>query len=177
MIKNIFILSLIILGSLVSTFAQTETISLCNDPVFEKTVDEYISRTVPIISCQELDELEEKSVMIFDTRESNEYNTSHIRNAVHLGYDNPKLDKLASIDKDQPIVVYCSIGYRSEKIGEQLQEMGFTDVRNLYGSIFEWVNQGKAVVNGKNQAVKSVHTYNKKWSKWVNNEEMQLIYE
>jgi len=175
MIKNILLSGLFMMACLVTGFGQTEAISLCNDPVFEKTVDEYISRTVPIISCQEL-EASEEDIMIFDTRESNEYNTSHIRNAVHLGYDNPKMDKLSSIDKDQPIVVYCSIGYRSEKIGEQLQEMGFTNVRNLYGSIFEWVNQGKPVVNGKNQAVNSVHTYNKKWSKWVNNEEMNLIY-
>lgn len=175
MLKNILISSIIILASVLSLFGQTEAISLCTDPVFEKTVDEYISRTVPIISCQELEE-EKEDVLIFDIRESNEYNTSHIRDAVHLGYDNPKMQKLEDVDKDQPIVVYCSIGYRSEKLGEQLQEMGFTNVRNLYGSIFEWVNQGKPVVNGKNQAVKSVHTYNKKWSKWVNNEDVKLVY-
>ena len=49
--------------------------------------------------------------------------------------------------KSDTIVLYCSIGYRSEKIGEKLVEMGYGHVFNLYGGIFEWVNRDLPVYN------------------------------
>ncbi|MGM0587883.1 MAG: rhodanese-like domain-containing protein [Bacteroidota bacterium] len=45
-----------------------------------------------------------------------------------------------------PVVVYCVIGYRSEKITKQLRQMGY-HAQNLYGGLFEWVNQHHSVVN------------------------------
>lgn len=45
------------------------------------------------------------------------------------------------------VVLYCFIGYCSEKVVEQFWEWGFIKVYNLYGSIFEWVNQGYFVVD------------------------------
>jgi len=45
--------------------------------------------------------------------------------------------------------------------------MGFTNVRNLYGGIFEWVNEGGEIRNSKNQPTDSVHTYSKSWSIWL----------
>jgi len=84
-----------------------------------------------------------------------------------MGYDDYDGDLLNEVPKDTPIVVYCSIGYRSEKIGEKIQKLGFTKVYNLYGSIFEWVNQDNPVVDSNNKPTDKVHTYNKKWSKWV----------
>ena len=59
------------------------------------------------------------------------------------------------------------MGYRSERIGEKLQKMGFTNVKNLYGGIFDWKNQDFEVVGMDNLATDSVHTYNKSWSKWL----------
>ena len=63
--------------------------------------------------------------------------------------------------------MYCSVGYRSEKISEKLIAAGFTDVSNLYGGIFEWVNIGRPVYKASNQKTNRVHTYNKEWSKWL----------
>jgi hypothetical protein len=63
--------------------------------------------------------------------------------------------------------VYCSVGYRSERIGEKLLKLGYTDVVNLYGGIFEWKNQGLDVYNSSNYPTDSVHTYNKSWGKWL----------
>jgi predicted sulfurtransferase len=65
------------------------------------------------------------------------------------------------------VVVYCSVGYRSERVGEHLLAMGFKDVKNLYGGIFEWVNNGQAIVDRNGKFTNQVHTYNKSWSKWL----------
>ena len=64
-------------------------------------------------------------------------------------------------------LVYCSIGVRSENIGEKLQQLGYTNVYNLYGGIFEYKNEGGTVYNLQNKPTDSVHTYNKKWSKYL----------
>ena len=45
--------------------------------------------------------------------------------------------------------------------------MGFENVRNLYGGIFQWKNQDKPVVDTKGIKTDSVHTYSKAWSKWL----------
>ena len=71
------------------------------------------------------------------------------------------------ISKDATIIVYCSVGYRSEKITKKLNKMGYKNVSNLYGGIFEWVNQGHKVYDDKNNNTLKVHTYNKRWSKWL----------
>ena len=51
--------------------------------------------------------------------------------------------------KKTPTIVYCTIGARSETIGEKLKKNGFTNVYNLYGGIFEWKNADFKVLNKK----------------------------
>ena len=118
----------------------------------------------------------EPNMVILDARERAEYDVSHLPNAVFIGYNNFEKKIVDSLAKDKPIVVYCSIGYRSEKIGEKLQKLGFTKVYNLYGSIFEWVNQGNAIVDKNNQPTKKVHTYNKNWSRWVEEGKAEKVW-
>jgi len=72
-------------------------------------------------------------------------------------------------------LVYCSVGYRSERIGEHLLELGFTDVHNLYGGIFEWINKGYGVMNSKGQWVERVHGYSPSWGKWIESE-IEVVY-
>ena len=45
--------------------------------------------------------------------------------------------------RDTPIVVYCSVGYRSARVARWLGRQGFTNVRNLDGSLFAWANEGR----------------------------------
>jgi hypothetical protein len=72
-------------------------------------------------------------------------------------------------------VVYCTVGVRSEKVGEKLKAAGYQNVRNLYGSIFEWVNQGNPVVDNQGKPTQQVHAYSRVWGVWLNKGEK--IYE
>ncbi len=138
----------------------------CENEKFDKKVSQLINFSVPVISPDQLKDMQDEAI-VFDTREPKEYKVSHIPGAKLLGYKKMDKSQLKGIDKDTPIVVYCSVGYRSEKIGEKLQKMGYTNVYNLYGSLFEWVNEGNGVVDENGEKTKKVHTYNKKWSKWL----------
>ena len=133
----------------------------------ERTLKQLNAESVPYIYVNELESAQDE--VILDARQREEYDVSHLKNAIWVGYKEFDKDSVTSkiTDKDAPIVVYCSIGVRSEDIGEKLQKAGYTNVHNLYGGIFEWKNQGNAVYN-QTKETDSVHTFNKQWGKLLN---------
>jgi rhodanese-related sulfurtransferase len=154
--KIIFII-LFLFPSL-AVFAQSKS--------FDLLLRSMIKKTVPIIMVAEL-KTKKNDVFLLDAREREEYEVSHLKNARFVGFKEFDIESVKDISKNAPIVVYCSIGVRSEKIGEKLLAAGYTNVRNCYGSIFEWVNQGNVVVDMDNKPTQKVHAYNKKWGVWV----------
>jgi rhodanese-related sulfurtransferase len=145
------------------------------DPDFGKKIDGLISFTVPLMSVTELLNNKDEFI-IFDAREKVEFDVSHIPDAIYLGYSDFNADNIKNIPKEKNIVIYCSIGYRSEKIGEKLLRLGYKNVYNLYGSIFEWANEKYPLVSYNGKTTYSVHSYNKSWSKWVNNEKIKTVW-
>lgn len=137
----------------------------CGQTTYEEKLKSLYRNTVPLIKPDELKKNED--AVILDIRSPEEYEVSHIAGAEMIDYDRFKSKDVAKLDKNKEVIVYCSVGYRSERIGEKLQKMGFTNVKNLYGGIFEWKNQGNEVVNQKAVPTDSVHTYNKAWSRWL----------
>ena len=86
---------------------------------FDELKANIVSKTIPIISVEELKKVENTTtpLLILDAREQSEFNVSHIKNAKYIGYDHFKINELKDIDKETTVIVYCSVGYRSEKIG------------------------------------------------------------
>ena len=142
---------------------------------FDAELDRLLNYTIPLMNADELKDQLEK-VRVYDARELDEYLISHLPNAIHAGFNNFDQSIFDKVKKNEPIVIYCSVGFRSEKIGEKLQKMGFTNVYNLYGSIFEWVNKGFPIENFTNKNTKEVHTYNEKWSQWVTNPDVKKVW-
>jgi rhodanese-related sulfurtransferase len=153
---------------------QSKSHPHCGNKAFDTTVSTLLHFTVPTISCTELYSNQSKYILL-DARERKEYDVSHIRNAQYVGYDQFSATSLSQLSKDAPIVVYCSVGYRSEKVGEKLQALGFKNVKNLYGSIFEWVNKGYEVVDNSGQIVNKVHSYNALWAQYIKNKKMEKV--
>lgn len=136
----------------------------------EKLLSRYNSHSIPYISVEELKMMQnEGSVVIFDAREKEEFEVSHLKDAVFIGYNNFSEEKISAMSKDKniPIVVYCSLGIRSENISENLKRMGYENVRNLYGGIFEWKNQGFQVFDSRGKETEKIHAYSRSWSKWL----------
>jgi rhodanese-related sulfurtransferase len=132
---------------------------------FNLTLQALLSHNVKEITVTEL--TKQKKVTLLDARSSAEYAVSHLENALLVGYDDFNIEKVKDLDKKTPIVVYCSVGYRSEKVAEKLKQAGFTNVSNLYGGIFEWINQGYTVVDSDEKETNNVHAYNKTWGIWL----------
>lgn len=135
---------------------------------FDEMVENMYSYSVPLMKAPQLSyELERDGrIILLDAREADEYGTSHIKDAVMIGYEKVDLQYLDTVPKDTKVVVYCSVGYRSERVGEKLQEQGFSNVYNLYGGIFDWVNSEYPVYSGDTITTDTVHGYNKDWGQW-----------
>jgi len=156
-----------------------QTHARIEDDAFDRVVRKYLDFSVPLIdvdSVYRYIQRDVKGIYILDARAREEYEVSHLPHAEWIGYPHIEQSTLARIPKDSVVVVYCSIGYRSEKIGEQLRRMGYHRVYNLYGSLFEWINRGYPVVDLRGDTVRRVHTYNRKWSRWVLNSSYEKVY-
>lgn len=129
---------------------------------FDKMVNTMLKNTVETVLPSNVDT---NKTIFLDAREKNEFEVSHLPNAIWVGYETFDISSL-NLDKQSDITVYCSVGKRSEDIGLKLKEAGYTKVKNLHGGIFKWVNQGYTVFKGANQT-DSVHTYSKSWAIWV----------
>ena len=129
----------------------------------------YYKNTVPTIQPAELYKkiLKGEKIYILDTREEKEYSVSLIKGAIHVGYDHFALKSTKGLEKSLTVIVYCTIGARSETIGYQLKNEGFSSVYNLYGGLIYWKNQGYPLVNQNGITTENIHIYSKKWVKWL----------
>ena len=144
----------------------TTTFSFSQNTI-PKVLEKLNKKTVPYFTVEELQS--DLNCILLDARESKEFNVSHIKGAVNVGFDKFDSKNITTIapDKNAKIIVYCSIGVRSEIIGEKLKKLGYKNVFNLYGGIFEWKNQGQKVMDNKNLETNNVHTFNKEWSQYL----------
>lgn len=150
-------------------FFSTIQFSIAQESLSELLIM-YNERSVPYISVQEL-AMPKTDAIILDVREMQEYNVSHLKDAIYVGYDEFNIETVVKTieRKNKKIVVYCSLGIRSEDIGEKLKKAGYTNVLNLYGGIFEWKNNGFTIYNSDGEETEKVHTFSKEWSKWLTN--------
>lgn len=138
----------------------------------QDVLQQYNTRSIPYISVEELRMLQmNDSVVILDAREKEEFDVSHLKSAKFVGFSTFSEENISEIlsDKNTPIVVYCSLGIRSEKIAEKLKKEGYTNVENLYGGIFEWKNKEYPIVDKEENKTDSIHGFSKNWSKWLHN--------
>ena len=159
--KTSFYLILFFIFSFSNSFLAQKV----SNPEFDLMLSKLLSHSVPEINPSNAILTE---ALFMDAREPEEYKVSHLPNAINVGYNYFNLKKWTHLSKEQPIIVYCSVGYRSEKIALQLKNNGFKNVKNLYGGIFEWKHQNKPIVKNYKET-DSIHTYNKEWSQWLTN--------
>ena len=126
---KVFLLSFITLLASSCLKQKTEGVLVVNASVFEQ-------------------KMAEEGIQLVDARTPEEFSEKHIANALNaniLGEDFEQ--KVASLDKNKPVLVYCKSGVRSANAAAKLKAMGFTTIIDLDGGITKWVAEGKPVVN------------------------------
>jgi rhodanese-related sulfurtransferase len=89
----------------------------------------------------------EPNIQLIDVRTSEEFSEGHIENAVNIDVTANDFDaKVASLDKEKPVMVYCKSGGRSAKASARLKELGFKTITDLEGGITNWKSENKPTV-------------------------------
>ena len=79
----------------------------------------------------------EQGLTILDVRGINEYNEAHIPDAYHIAMgDIPQ--RMGDLPMDQPFVLQCGMGVRSQLVWSLLERAGFTNMLNLAGGLDAW---------------------------------------
>lgn len=83
-----------------------------------------------------------------DVREADETEDGQIPGAVHiprgfLEFKAPQHEALS--DPNQPVLVYCKGGSRAALAADTLQELGYTNVRNIAGGYDAWIQAGNPI--------------------------------
>lgn len=133
-------------------------------PAYDKMLQGLLSHNVAELTVKQVTDT--SRFIFLDARSMAEFEVSHIPSAIWVGYEEFDQTSVQELDKGKVAVVYCSVGYRSEKVAKQLMENGFDNVANLYGGIFQWVYEGNEVVNSSGPT-KQVHAYDSVWGIWL----------
>ncbi|MCU0445767.1 MAG: rhodanese-like domain-containing protein [Microscillaceae bacterium] len=83
-----------------------------------------------------------RKIQLIDVRKPEEYAEGHLKNAQNIDYYAEDFKaRLAQLNKNKPIYLYCRSGGRSGKTATMLREMGFSNVYDLQGGITQWKNE------------------------------------
>ncbi len=137
----------------------------------QKTIDEVLKKnndnSIEYLKPNEV--LGKKNIIFLDAREKNEFDVSHLEKSIYVGFNDFNSKKFTDlkIDKNATIIVYCSLGVRSEKIAKKIKKLGYSSIFNLYGGIFLWKNEGFKVVDSNEKETENVHAFSKTWGVYL----------
>jgi rhodanese-related sulfurtransferase len=126
-------------------------LSACN-AVYEngEELAKAISKDINVIPVEELNAKIEsgEDFLLIDVRQANEFQNASIPGALNIprGVLEFKIkddnfweeEFLYTPENDDEIIIYCKVGFRGALSAYALQQLGFTNVKNLSGGILNW---------------------------------------
>ncbi|MGO9411832.1 MAG: rhodanese-like domain-containing protein, partial [Spirochaetia bacterium] len=83
----------------------------------------------------------DRQPLLLDVRTLNEFETSHLKGAMHIPLDELRF-RLDELPRGKPIILYCRSGYRAHLALRILKENAFEDVRNITGGFLSIIAEG-----------------------------------
>lgn len=81
----------------------------------------------------------EPQAVIVDVRSAGEFAGGYLDHALNIDWNASDFkEKLASIDKDEKIYVYCLSGIRSASAADYMRKAGYTNVVEMDGGMIKW---------------------------------------
>lgn len=129
------------------------------------------------IDADSFAKLNPDDTVLIDVREAGEFLVSHLENSQRVPPDIALAEFIQGFGESAQgkiFVFYCSVGYRSSELAEQLSQSlkraGADQVMNLKGGIFNWHNQSRTLVNASGQTDK-VHPYDSRWGRLLDRQD------
>ena len=106
---------------------------------FEKLVADAKKRITEISPQEAAAKTKSSDAVIVDVREKDEWDESHIPDAVHMSRGTVELEVEEKFpDRNTTIICHCGGGGRSALAAESLQKMGYKNVRSMAGGFKTW---------------------------------------
>jgi len=90
--------------------------------------------------------LKRSEIFLLDVRTPGEFFQVRLEGARLIPIDQLQ-QRIAEVPKG-PVLVYCAVGSRSSAVANYLQQLGYSEVYNLYGGIWAWQLRGLPVLKG-----------------------------
>ena len=98
------------------------------------------------VTPQESQELIGQGAIAIDVRTKEEYASGHVPGATNIDISSSTFEEeIGKLDKSKQYVVNCLSGGRSSRAVARMDELGFTDARNVAGGITAWKSAGLPV--------------------------------
>lgn len=108
----------------------------------------HAQSTKPLVSLEHMREvLNQKTAVVIDIREPQEHATGVAKGAKLIAMSSlgRRLNELPK-PADKEFYLVCNTQNRSARVVEQLQSMGYKNVKYVHGGMSEWVRRGWEVV-------------------------------
>jgi rhodanese-related sulfurtransferase len=107
-------------------------------------------------------EINKDSVQLLDVRTPGEYANGHLKNTLLANWNDAKeFDRrIAFVDKNKPVYVYCLSGGRSAAAAEKMRKEGYLQVYELDGGINAWKAAEKPLVGKNNAPAMTIEAFN-----------------
>ena len=80
-----------------------------------------------------------KKVQLVDVRTPNEFQSGHINGAKNIdAFSGTFNETCNTLNKEEPIYVYCRRGSRSKQASKRLEALGFKEIYDLKGGILNY---------------------------------------
>ena len=115
---------------------------------FEKLVAEAKKKITEISPTEAAAKSKSGEAVIIDVREKDEWDEEHIPEAIHMSRGTIELDIEEKVpDSDAMVVCHCGAGGRSALAAENLQKIGYKNVRSMAGGLKAWTAAGLPTTN------------------------------
>ena len=104
-------------------------------------------RIAEIAPAEARAEVEAGRAILFDVREASEWESEHAAGARHASRGTIEIGIEKEVPNlDQPIICHCGSGGRSALVADNLQKMGYTNVKSMAGGIEAWKEAGLPII-------------------------------
>ena len=115
---------------------------MSHDPRFENLCSEAKSR-IREISAIDAASARSQGAQLIDVREASDFDKEHAAGALHLSKSIIEMKIEQSVPNLTTLIIcYCGGGNRSALVADNLQKMGYDNVRSLAGGFKAWKEAG-----------------------------------
>ena len=112
--------------------------------------DNFNQSKINFMSESQFNEIIDPDFKLIDVRTTEEFESGHIENAVHIDfYSDSFQSKILNLKKNSKIILYCRTNNRSSKSADFLLNNDYIDISVIEGGITSWVKNGNDITYPK----------------------------